>query len=235
MKMKTRLDAITAHWANLAQYYGGANAKRYRTNLKRAATAAHNTADLFARFEGEGRKIVIDDIETLRKAALLLTKLADEFEVAQRKADRIKADAVAHAKAQHEAEIHKALIELFGTIPNDTDNCVQGEHPVLIMGKDLAYFDRAGVDEFAKSKGCDRGLLSCSSNIGNLHWHAERGHVKDVARIIAENRISSRYPGRAHADGNNQRYYHAGWDDFIAWRSIRMQVRAACQPAGDNA
>lgn len=232
--MKTRLDAITAHWSNLAQYYGGANAKRYRTNLKRAATAARDTAELFARFEGEGRRIVMDDIETLRKAALLLTTLADEFEVAQRKADRIKAEAEDQAKAKHEAEIDNALIELFGSVPKDNANCLQGEHPVLVMGKDLAYFDRAGVDEFAKSKGCERGLLSNSCDIGNLHWHAERGHVKEVARIIAENRISSRWPGRAYTDAHNTRYYHAGWDDFIAWRNIRIQVRAACQPAGNN-
>lgn len=217
--MKTRLEAITAHWEGLAKYYGGTNAKRFRTNLKRAATAASETANLFAGFEGEGRRLVDNDIETLRKAASLLSQLADDFEVAQRKADRAKATSDAQIKAKHQAQIAQVIKELFGDMPINKAIPMPSDNPVIAMAKDLAYFDRAGVDELAKSKGCDRGLLSNSYDTSHLNWCAERGQVQEAARIIAENRLSSCYPGRAYVDElRGTRWYHAGWDDFIAWR-----------------
>lgn len=226
MAMKTRLEAISAHWATMAQYYGGANAKRYRTNLKRASTAARETADLFARFEGEGRHLVADDIETLRKAANLLHALSEEFEVAQKKADRVKANKIAEAEAKRKAEVSAVLVELFGsatpwkTVPEE----------VLSMGLDLALFDRAGVDEMAKEKGCSKGLLSGSFNIGTIKWDADRGKAEPVAMLLAENRLDTRYPGKKHYNTHHELWYHAGWDDFIAWRKIRQQVRALATP-----
>lgn len=231
-QMKTRLDAIMNHWSHVAAIYGGADAKRFRTNLKRASKASSETADLFARFEGDGHLLVADDVETLRKAARLLATLADDFEVAQRKSDRLKRDAEALSKSQHEAEIQRVILDLFGKNLCSDAHPVQGDHPVLAMAKDLAYFDRAGVDELAARLRCDRGLISGGVNIGMLQWYADRGQVEPAARILAENRIGMRYPGRAHTDAHNIRWYHASWDDFISWRSIHLQVRAVCQAKG---
>lgn len=232
--MKTRLEAIVAHWASVARFWGGTDAKRYRGNLKRASTAASDTAKLFSSFEGEGRRLVAEDVETLRKAATLLAQLADDFEVAQRKADRIKADAEAKAKAEHAEQVRQVLVELFGVVPKDETVPADADHPVLSMARDLALFDRAGADEVAKGKGCERGLLQGSSNIGNLKWHADRGHVGECAKIIAENRIDGAYPGRGHVDRYDVRWYHACWKDFMEWRKVRLQVRAACQAPGQD-
>lgn len=235
--MKTRLEAIVAHWASVAQYYGGAAAKRFRTNLKRASTAACETADLFARFEGDDRQLVAEDIETLRKASRLLHQLAEDFEVAQRKADRIRADKEAEAEAKQRAAVKAAMIELFGTDkPSQTQPADPSvEHFVLSMARDLAYFDNAGVVEYAKSKGCDRGLFSNTYGISQLPWMVNRGQIDECARLIAENQVSA--PARGHAgtrDSHGERWYHAGWEDFLAWRKVRQQVRVACQLPGSG-
>ncbi|RIX44660.1 MAG: hypothetical protein D3M94_14325 [Rhodocyclales bacterium GT-UBC] len=231
--MKTRLEAIIAHWASLAQFYGGTNAKRYRTNLKRASTAARETAQLFSRFEGESRQLVDEDIETLHKASRLLGQLAEDFEVAQRRADHIKADKEAEAESKRQLKIRAVMMDLFGTdkpsMIQATDQSV--EHIVFSMARDLAYFDRAGVDEYAKLKGCDRGLISDVYNARLLSFNADRGLIDECAQQIAESRLLSDTRGYAAANRDNcgQRWYFAGWDDFLDWRKIRGQVRAVCQ------
>lgn len=133
------------------------------------------------------------------------------------------------SEAKREAEIQQAILDLFGENPRSDALPVNGDHPVLVMAKDLAYFDWIGVNELAARLGCERGLVTGSSNIEMLQWHADRGQLEPAARIIAENRIGMRLPGRAHTDDYNTRWYHASWDDFISWRNTRRRVGAVCQ------
>jgi len=221
--MSKRIEAITKHWTTTAQYHGGANAKTFRTNLRRAATAAETCAKLFAAFEGQDRADRFEDIDALRKAARLMESLADDFEVAQRKADRIQKDAEKKRAAQAEANRQAAIKELFGTDP------VKEE--VYRLAEDLVYFDRAGADEYARSKGCKRGLLGGSFRVSELTWFIQKDQFAQVLSIVADNRIETRWPGRAHEDGYGDRWFHCGWDDFLTWRSVRQQVRNVVEQA----
>ena len=147
-----RLPAIMAHWSQVAQYYGGASAKRYRSNLKRAATAARDTANLFDGFDLDARRVLQGDIELLRKAAELLSQLSDEFAAAQKQGDRIQEEARKSREAEDSRRIHAKIVELFGAEPDPEE--------VYGMAIDLADFCSTGVSDFALLKGCDRGLLS---------------------------------------------------------------------------
>lgn len=211
--MTKRIDAIVKSWQTGAKYRGGEDAKRFRGNLKRASTAASECARLFDGFEGQDRIDRADDIETLRKAAKLLEALADDFEVAQRKTDKIKKDAEREAQDNRAKEVAGAIKELFGDSP-DPD-------AVFAMASDLVYFDGAGSYEFGRTKGCQRGLLSGSWNIGELRYAVSRKDLKTALKLIAENRLESRWPGRAGGDIHKETYWHAGWDDFLLWRKNR--------------
>lgn len=147
--MSKRLDAIVKQWATSAKYYGGKDAKKYRGNLKRAATAARDTATLFDGYPYAERAELMDDIELLRKAAKLLDELADDFEVAQRKADKIQKDAIQAREKKDEAERQAAILELFGATP-DPDT-------VYALALDLVYFDTRGSDESRRQRGVSGG------------------------------------------------------------------------------
>lgn len=227
----SRLDAIVRHWANLAQYYGGANAKRYRGNLKRASTAARETADLFSRMDNfEDRQLLAKDIATLRDAAQLLAALADDFEVAQRKADKIKTDRERQRAAEYEARIKTVEQELFGhlkaAIAAKTLTASEAADQILAMARDLVEFDKIGAEQYGHGKGCSRGLVGNAHRIYDLEYAVKQGDTTKAARILAENRDAMYAKGRASTDRHDTRWYHAGWEDFIAWRQLRQTVKA---------
>lgn len=222
--MSKRLDAIVRQWAGSAKFYGGKDAKKYRGNLKRAATAARDTATLFDGYPYPERTELAEDIELLRKAAKLLDELADDFEVAQRKADKIQKDAILAREKKDEAERQAAIMELFGATPDP--------ETVYAMALDLAYFDGRGSDEFARTKGCERGLLAGNFDISGLSYAARNKDLKGTLKRLADNRIASQWPGRLHVTSSGERWWHAGWDDFLAWRKVREQVRNVCQMPG---
>lgn len=210
---KTRLQAIIAHWSHVAQYYGGAAAKRYRTNLKRAATAASNTANLFDGFDNESRRALQGDIEILRKAAVLLSQLSDEFAAAQTQGDRIQEEARRKREVEEAQKIDTKVSELFGPSPDPEQ--------VYGMAIDLSEFCSTGVNQFAQLKGCDRGLLSGEFRANELKYEAQQKRLASCMEIIATNAIESRYPGRQHNDLRDIRWYHASWNDFLEWRQNR--------------
>lgn len=224
--MTKRIDAITKHWAAGAKWRGGEDAKKFRGNLKRAATAAQNCADLFHAFDGEDRLDRAEDIKILLQAATLMAQLADDFEVAQRKADRVKKDEEKKRAAEREAALKAAALTLFGTNPDP--------EAVLALGADLLYFDGPGADEFARSKGYDRGLFAGTYGISDLRFAVQRKDAKACARLIADNYTTIPAKGYPHTVArDNERWWHAGWPDFIEWRKVREQVRNVCTPAGD--
>lgn len=103
---------------------------------------------------------------------------------------------------------------------------------VFALALDLVYFDTRGSDEFAKTKGCERGLLAGSYDISGLSYAARKKDLKGTLKRLADNRIASQWPGRLHVTGSGERWWHAGWDDFLAWRKVREQVRNVCQVQG---
>ncbi len=222
MSTNKRLEAIVQHWSHLAQYYGGDSAKRYRGNLKRAATAARETASLFERFEGQSRQVVAKDIETLRTAAALLSQLSDDFEVAQRKADAVKKAAIKKREEEETSRIQEKTKELFGEQPDPEQ--------VFSMARDLVEFSRTGVDQFAMTKGCDRGVLSGEHDTGSLDWDARHKNLARCLRSLATNAIETRYPARQVRDSRDTLWYHANWQDFLEWRKDRQTVRAMLTP-----
>lgn len=160
----------------------------------------------------------------LRNAAKLLDDLADDFEVAQRKADKAQKDEQVAREKKAEAERQAAIVELFGVNPDP--------EIVYSLAVDLVYFDGRGADEFAKTKGCARGLLSGSYDISGLSYAYRNKDLKTTLRLLADNRQGSRWPGNRHQTRENEPWWHAGWNDFLEWRKVRQTVRNICTPAG---
>lgn len=208
--MSKRLDAIVQQWSHSAKWDGGTAAKRYRVNLRKAGTAAAETARLFEGFEFENRKLLAGDIELLKKAAVLLNGLGADFEAAQKMCDRIQSDATKKRDAERAEQVKATILELFGPAPDP--------QTVLSMGADLDQFDQTGVDEFAKRKGCERGLISTvGASSSGIRFEVSRGNVAQVAKKIAEMKLDCQVRG-SRSQGTDRSYWHAGWEDFIEWR-----------------
>lgn len=199
------------------------DAKRFRTNTTRAATAAAEAVSLLERTEYDLRQHLAGDIELLKIAAGMLNSYASSFEAAQKEAEHTKARRereMMQKRKQRNAEVAQ---NLFGN-PIDADS-------VQSMAADLLEFFASG-NAWVLEKRRKWGVVSVLVSFGNSNVSdyeiknaARTGDIKKLALAIAEIIDATAKQGsefRYHDD----LCWSAGLDDFEAWRIERGHGKA---------
>lgn len=119
-------------------FQGEGNAKRFRTNAAKAASAAREILSLAQR----GGTVPQVEEDFLRQAAQFFEHLNGIFHNAQAGAKRAAANAEAERKAKHEAKIKELVVLTFGESPAAAE--------VLAMGEALLRFDKEANDWLTK-------------------------------------------------------------------------------------
>jgi hypothetical protein len=186
-------------------YQGEENAKRFRTNAAKAATAAREILSLAQR----GGTVPKVEEDFLRQAAAFFEHLNGIFHNAQAGAKRAAAKAEAERAAKHEAELRELVTKTFGPAPDP--------EKVLEIGRSLLAFDKAANDWLMRRFGVDKGYVSVYREY-ELKDAVRRGDVAKVARVVAENRLEIGERGRRWVDGELTGYA-AGWAEFEQYRT----------------
>lgn len=186
-------------------YKGEENAKRFRTNAAKAATAAREILTLAQR----GGTVPQAEEEFLRQAAQFFEHLNGIFHNAQAGAKRAAAKAEADRKAKHEAKIKELVAQTFGTEPVAAD--------VLAMGGALLQFDKDAGEWLGKRFKVEKAYVTLYREY-ELRSAVRSKDVANVAREVAENRLEIGEWGRRWQNGD-ETGYAAGWADFQAYRT----------------
>lgn len=186
-------------------YKGEENAKRFRTNAAKAATAAREILALSQR----GGTVPQAEEDFLRQAAQFFEHLKGIFHNAQAGAKRAAARAEEERKAKHEDKIRELIVETFGTAQVAAD--------VLAMGEALLQFDKD-----AEKWLCSRFKVErAHANIFRKHElqsAIRNGDFAKVAREVAQIRQEIGECGRSWQN-DDETTYSAGWADFQAFRT----------------
>lgn len=185
-------------------FQGEDNAKRFRTNAAKAASAAREILSLAQR----GGTVPQVEEDFLRQAAQFFEHLNGIFHNAQAGAKRAAAKAEVERKAKHEARIKELVALTFGASPAAAD--------VLAMGEALLRFDKEANEWLGKRFGVQKAYVAVYRDY-ELKSALRNGDAARVAREIAENRQEIGERGRRWQDGE-QSGYAAGWADFEEYR-----------------
>lgn len=186
-------------------YQGEENAKRFRTNAAKAATAAREILSLAQR----GGTVPQVEEDFLRQAAQFFEHLNGIFHNAQAGAKRAAAKAEAERKAKHEAKIKELVTLTFGASPVAAD--------VLAMGEALLRFDKEAGEWLGKRFKVAKAYVAVYRDY-ELKSAVRNGDVAKIAREIAENRLEIGERGRRWQNGDESGYA-AGWADFEIYRT----------------
>lgn len=186
-------------------YQGEDNAKRFRTNAAKAATAAREILSLAQR----GGTVPQVEEDFLRQAAQFFEHLNGIFHNAQAGAKRAAAKAEAERNAKHEARIKELVALTFGASPAAAD--------VLAMGEALLRFDKEAGEWLGKRFKVEKAFVSVYRDY-ELRRAVRDADVAKLARELAENRLEIGERGRRWQNGEESGYA-AGWADFEAYRT----------------
>lgn len=186
-------------------FKGEENAKRFRTNAAKAASAAREILSLAQR----GGTVPRVEEDFLRQAAQFFEHLNGIFHNAQAGAKRTAAKAEAERKARHEAKIKELVVLMFGESPAAVE--------VLAMGEALLRFDKEANDWLIKRYKVEKAYVSIYREY-QLKNALRTGDPANVAREVAENRLEIGERGKYWVDGEELRYV-AGWADFEQYRT----------------
>ena len=186
-------------------FQGEVNAKRFRTNAAKAASAAREILALAQR----GGTVPRVEEDFVRQAAQFFEHLNGIFHNAQAGAKRAAANAEAERKAKHEAKIKELVVLTFGESPAAAE--------VLAMGEALLKFDKEANDWLTKRYKVEKAYVSIYRDY-QLKSALRTGDASKVAREVAENRLEIGERGRRWVDGEESGYV-AGWADFEQYRT----------------
>lgn len=189
--------------------FGGEdNAKRFRTNAAKAATAAR---DVLALLQSDYSVTPIPETERafLQQVAWFFDSLNGSFEVAQRKAKSLAAKAEREAKEKFEAQIKACILEMFGSTPDPA--------AVLAMAQDCLEFDKVADGLLKAQFRVDRAYFFLHHEY-NIKAAIRENNVPKMTRTLAETRLDIGDRGRRWMDGEESRYT-AGWNDFVEYRT----------------
>lgn len=181
-------------------FRGEENAKRFRTNAAKAASAAREILSLAQR----GGTVPWVEEDFLRQTAQFFEHLNGIFHNAQAGAKRAAANAEAERKAKHEAKINELVVLTFGKSPAAAE--------VLAMGEALLKFDKEANDWLTKRYKVMKAYVSIYRDY-QLKSALQTADIAKVAREVAENRLEIGERGRRWVDGEESGYV-AGWADF---------------------
>ena len=186
-------------------YQGEDNAKRFRTNAAKAATAAREILSLAQR----GGTLPQVEEDFLRQAAQFFDHLNGIFHNVQAGAKRAAAKADAEHKAKHEAAIKEMVLKTFGPSPTLAE--------VLAIGESLLAFDKEANAWLVKKYGVIKGYVYIPRDY-ELKNAIKQSDLSRMAREIAETRLEIGERGRRWVDGE-QTGWAAGWQDFEEYRT----------------
>lgn len=193
-----------------AGYQGEENAKRFRTNAAKAATAAREILSLAQR----GGTVPQVEEDFLRQAGQFFEHLNGIFHNAQAGAKRAAAKAEAERKAKHEAKIKELVALTFGASPTAAN--------VLAMGEALLRFDKEAGEWLGKRFRVDKGYVALFRDYELKSAIRNRDAAK-AAREIAENRLEMGERGRPWRDGETTGYA-AGWTEFAEYQKNQLML-----------
>lgn len=189
---------------SFTRYKSEENARRFRTNAAKAATAARDILDL-AQYWGT---VPPAEADFLRQVAKFFDDLNQIFQGAQEGAKRAAAKAEAERKAEHEAKIRELVTLTCGTAQ---------AAEVLAMGEALLRFAKDAPKWLGK-----RFKVERADFIPHRHYELatalRRADAAKVARELAENCLEMGERGRKWKDGGVTGYY-VGWDNFEEYRT----------------
>lgn len=186
-------------------FQGEVNAKRFRTNAAKAASAAREILSLVQR----GGTVPRVEEGFLRQSAQFFEHLNGIFHNAQAGAKRAAANAEAERKVKHEAKIKELVVLTFGESPAAAE--------VLAMGEALLRFDKDANDWLTKRYKVAKAYVSIYRDY-QLKSALRTGDAAKVAREVAESRQEIGERGRRWVDGEESGYV-AGWADFEQYRT----------------
>lgn len=186
-------------------YQGEDNAKRFRTNAAKAATAAREIHSLAQR----GGTVPQVEEDFLRQTAQFFEHLNGIFQNAQADAKRAAAKAEVERKAKHETRIKELVALTFGASPVAAD--------VLAVGEALLRFDKEASEWLSKRFKVEKAYVATYREY-ELRGAVRSRDVAKVAREVAENRLEIGERGRRWQNGG-ETGYAAGWADFEAYRT----------------
>ncbi len=186
-------------------YQGEDNAKRFRTNAAKAATAAREILSLAQR----GGAVPQVEEDFLRQTAQFFEHLNGIFHNAQAGAKRAAAKAEVERKAKHETRIKELVALTFGASPAAAD--------VLAVGEALLRFDKEASEWLTNRFKVDKAYVATYREY-ELRGAVRSRDVAKVAREVAENRLEIGERGRRWQN-DDEAGYAAGWADFEAYRT----------------
>jgi len=186
-------------------FLGEENAKRFRTNAAKAASAARDILSLAQR----GGNVPRVEEDFLLQATQFFEHLNGIFHNAQAGAKWAAAKAEAERKAKHEAKIKELVVLTFGESPAAAE--------VLAMGEALLKFDKESNDWLIKRYKVAKAYVPIYRDY-QLKSALLTGDAEKVAREVAENRLEIGECGRRWREGEETRYA-AGWADFEQFRT----------------
>jgi hypothetical protein len=187
-------------------YQGEEQAKRFRTNAAKAATAARGILSLAQR----GGEVPNTERDFLNQAAQFFEHLNSIFHNQQLGARRAKEKADKAYAEKRAAEIKAIKTATFGEQHTAAD--------VLAMAADLLAFDKLANDFLCKKYHVQRGYIALILDY-ELKSAIAKGDAFRAANAIAENRLDIGENGRRWIDRDDESCYVAGWLDFIDYRS----------------
>ena len=195
-------------------------AKRFRANTTRAATAAAEVARLLENADFQLRQYLDGDIQLLKIAVGILSSYASSFEGAQRDAEHTRQKRERERMEQHNHRVALLAKQLFGDPINV--NAVQ------VMAADLLEFIGHGEAWLVGKKsalGVTGALISLGSSSNEdfrireaMTTHS--GEPNKLALVVAEILGSTKKAGRTF-EYHGDLLWSAGLDDFDAWRVER--------------
>ncbi|QKJ65273.1 hypothetical protein HQN60_00135 [Deefgea piscis] len=123
-KSEARILNMTERWATWSKWDGGKVAKTYRGKARTASTVLAQIAAVLNHNEMDA-KLWAGDVKTLLDASALLARLGNEFEVAQRKGEKIKKEHTAKRVAEEKAIEGKIIREILRPLAPDAAEMMQ--------------------------------------------------------------------------------------------------------------
>lgn len=191
-----------------ADPHGGEEAaKRFRANAKKAATTALEIKGLLDSLPYEKRLAVATDIERLEQAVSVLNSYTDTFAVAQQEASNAGKIRKDKYQREQEARIAAIVCQLFGESPDP--------HVITSMASALVAF-ATDIKTWARQHhAVDKALFDIDEF--EIKQALRNGNVTLLAKAVAKARLQVPLHGERH-ESNDGRWWHGGWEDFIAWR-----------------
>lgn len=123
-KSEARILNMTERWATWSKFDGGKVAKTYRGKARTASTVLAQIACVLDHHEMDS-KLWASDVKTLLEASTLLARLGNEFEVAQRKGEKIKKEHTAKRVAEEKATEGKIIREILTPLATDAADMIR--------------------------------------------------------------------------------------------------------------